>query len=642
MVGSRRSSLFAWAGFAVLVAVILGGMSWATVTTLRLAELDGLSEETSRIRLALWQMDSFLAPVLSMEAGREYMEYSAVYRPAPDSIWRTNGDPVDPMSLIQASPLLTGSKVEWISMYFQVDPNGRWTSPQAPDLNDPCVLPFRSDLDERTVAQVNDMLTGLANSVPVADLGPRVSPSEMGVELAGANAPAGQFSTAAAAADSRVICRNKLLADYQQRTRAHNRMQKVPQDICVRPDLLQNNVSNSIPPHSTSNKTYSELYVPSALSLSPLISTWACRCPSTGTSVTSEDAEHLVFARTANLDGELYYQGFVVCWDTLKPLLLAEIEELYPDADLQPLLQEVPDDGTFKPTAWAESRLTTIPVELLPHGSQQMATASVWRPAHTTLVLIWCAALCVIGAAWLGIRSLLGLTERRLQFAYAVTHELRTPLTTFRLYADMLAAGLVPEERKQEYLDTINNESQRLSTLVEAVLEYARLEHHNVKLNPTETNGEALLEKLRASLEDRCRMSNVEFVTDNHVPDGMSMKMDVDVLGRVAGVLVNNACRHAMRSEDAAVYLSLGAENGHLQVDVIDTGEGVDAEDAHSIFRPFRRGRSAKINASGGIGLGLALARSWTHLLGGQLELVSRKHPKYGGAHFRMSLPREE
>ena len=92
-------------------------------------------------------------------------------------------------------------------------------------------------------------------------------------------------------------------------------------------------------------------------------------------------------------------------------------------------------------------------------------------------------------------------------------------------------------------------------------------------------------------------------------------------------------------STNPAVLLHLAFDNGSLQLDVIDSGPGVDRVDARTIFKPFRRGRSADSAPQRGIGLGLALARSWAGLLGGRLDLASRHDPAYGGAHFRLTIP---
>src|SRR5205823_10671850 len=99
------------------------------------------------------------------------------------------------------------------------------------------------------------------------------------------------------------------------------------------------------------------------------------------------------------------------------------------------------------------------------------------------LALAWTAALVALLAVCLGGWSLLDLSERRIRFVSAVTHELRTPLTTLRLYLDMLTGGLVKDPRqKEEYLQTLHAESERLHRLVANVLDFSRLENQRPRL----------------------------------------------------------------------------------------------------------------------------------------------------------------
>jgi signal transduction histidine kinase len=203
----------------------------------------------------------------------------------------------------------------------------------------------------------------------------------------------------------------------------------------------------------------------------------------------------------------------------------------------------------------------------------------------------------------------------------------------------MLSAGLVPEESKQEYLDTLNQESIRLSKLVEEVLEYARLENHKVNLHVTETDGDSMLRVVGETLEKRCEENGIEARTKNDIPPTKPLRTDINLVNQIAGVLVNNACRHALGSDHPTVSLELHSDNGKLQLEVVDSGSGVEPADARRIFRPFRRGSDADKAARGGVGLGLALARNWATLLGGKLELVARHDSQLNGACFRLTIP---
>ncbi|RME36637.1 MAG: sensor histidine kinase, partial [Planctomycetota bacterium] len=334
--------------------------------------------------------------------------------------------------------------------------------------------------------------------------------------------------------------------------------------------------------------------------------------------------------REAHVGETSFYQGFIGDWDRLKPELLRRIQDEFPEADLIPVTS---DEGI------SEWQVINLPVRLqvpeIPGGAARVA----WRQVRGPLITMWAAGAAVLVVAGFGLWNLVSLMERRMQFAYGVTHELRTPLTTFRLYSDMLSAGLVPESARQEYLDTLNRESIRLASLVEDVLEYARLESNKVRLSVTETDGPSLLATIEETLVERCRKNGVRPQTENAVLNGEPIRTDVDLVHRIATVLVDNGVRHARGREDAVVLVRLRADHDHLLLDVIDSGPGIDRRDARTIFKPFRRGRNSETSAQGGIGLGLALARSWAQLLGGRLELVARRHEHYGGAHFRLIIP---
>jgi signal transduction histidine kinase len=149
----------------------------------------------------------------------------------------------------------------------------------------------------------------------------------------------------------------------------------------------------------------------------------------------------------------------------------------------------------------------------------------------------------------------------------------------------------------------------------------------------------ALLELISEGLVKRCSEYDIEPRTQNEISNGMALRTDLDVVNQITGVLINNACRHTRGAEEPVVLVRLEQENGSVNLDVIDSGPGIERHDARTIFKPFRRGRGADSAAQGGIGLGLALARSWASLLGGRLDLVSRHHRDYGGAHFRLTIP---
>ncbi len=615
MRSARRGMRYAVLGFALVSGVVVAGMSWATVATVRLKE----SEIKQELAVALWRLDGYLTPILAKEAGRDFYEYAALH--IPHELRSSEGHKLDPSEYedyaFPSRLTLDEPTDEWIELYFQVDQDGAWSSPQVlgPDVvleDSPYANAVTAHRMLSTFQWLQSVLTrakldavagrALACTCPLRGL-----PGHENCDCLCAM----RLARGESRDSDRAVLQNEY--EWRQRRRASSQLKSLPSVLCLPRDV-------SI-----------------EASLAPMEALWLD--PGEG------EGLKLAFLRTWYLGSDVFHQGFVVDWNRLRLVLLAEIADLFPDADLQPILSETDTDQAM--------RVTTLKARLVVPAVSGGARAAAWRSVRGTLFGTWATALAVLVAAGWGIRNLVALTERRMQFAYAVTHELRTPLTTFRLYSDMLSAGLVPESSKQEYLDTLNVESLRLSRVVEGVLEYARVENQKVRLNPIETDASSLHEAIRESLEERCRKNGVEGRSTNEIPDQMPLRADVELVSRIAGVLLDNACRHAgklgsahggeraspARRGSAVVAVRLSGENGRIYLDVIDSGPGVERRDARTIFKPFRRGRGADAAAKGGIGLGLALARSWARLMGGRLNLVARHHPKHGGAHFRLTIP---
>jgi signal transduction histidine kinase len=120
------------------------------------------------------------------------------------------------------------------------------------------------------------------------------------------------------------------------------------------------------------------------------------------------------------------------------------------------------------------------------------------------------------------------------------------------------------------------------------------------------------------------------------LPADASLWTDGALLQQVLGNLLDNACKYSRGAEDKRLWVRVRSERAKVCLDVEDRGPGVPARDQRAIFRAFRRGGDADVTA-GGVGLGLALAKRWSNLLGGRLLLLAA--PAQGGACFRVELP---
>jgi signal transduction histidine kinase len=337
-------------------------------------------------------------------------------------------------------------------------------------------------------------------------------------------------------------------------------------------------------------------------------------------------------------------QGILLDWPRLQKLLAEEIVDLFPQATFLPVRDDVP--------AHPDRTMTALPVELVPGETPAMELVGAaagdaepeltlpavegWTPLRVGLALAWAAALVALAAVGLGGLSLIDLSERRIRFVSAVTHELRTPLTTLRLYLDMLTGGLVTDARqREEYLHTLNQETDRLHRLVSNVLDFSRLENQRPRLEKNSVLVAEVLQSSAAAWETHCRDCAKELLVENRLGPGEHIVTDLHMVQQILGNLIDNACKYSRGADDPRLWLRAARAGGVLVLEVEDRGPGVAQRDQRSIFRPFCRGHD--VEATGGVGLGLALAQRWAQLLGGTLTLQPATEGT--GARFRVELP---
>jgi signal transduction histidine kinase len=262
-----------------------------------------------------------------------------------------------------------------------------------------------------------------------------------------------------------------------------------------------------------------------------------------------------------------------------------------------------------------------------------------WTPIHISLVVAWACLLVTALAAAMMLHSVLALSERRGAFVSAVTHELRTPLTTFRMYAEMLAGGMVPEaDQRQRYLDTLRVEADRLAHLVENVLQYARLERGRPGKRREDVSLAAILDRCESRLAERAAQGEMKLdVQLDDADRGLTLATDSAAVEQILFNLVDNACKYAAPAADKRIHLQISTERSRVRIAVRDHGPGISRAGRKKLFRPFSKSVHEAASTAPGVGLGLALCRRLAADLGGRLDLES---PTEGGAAFVLTLPR--
>ncbi len=138
MRGFRRGRFAAVAGFTLVAAVVLGGMSWATVSTWQLAKINVEREHRDRLSKAVLLMDTYMGGILEQEMARPFTDYMPYYTAEPVEVLLRNFN-LEADRVVLASPIAEPRPTDsWIRFYFQVDEDGHWSTPQHPCHSGPC------------------------------------------------------------------------------------------------------------------------------------------------------------------------------------------------------------------------------------------------------------------------------------------------------------------------------------------------------------------------------------------------------------------------------------------------------------------------------------------------------------------------
>ena len=224
--------------------------------------------------------------------------------------------------------------------------------------------------------------------------------------------------------------------------------------------------------------------------------------------------------------------------------------------------------------------------------------------------------------------------EARDQFLYHVTHELRTPLTNIQAYTETLNQPEFDDEQtRKECYNVIVSETQRLSRLVEDILNLSQLEVGSLRLEW----GEVELPRLiRSMVQDNLAYADEKQIdlTLSIPPKVPRIKGDKHRLAVLLNNLIGNAVKYTPQGGRVAVTLTAG--ESWVQLAVQDSGIGIAPEDQPHVFEKFYRADNEQVQRIKGTGLGLAIAREVARLHGGDIHLASA----FGsGSTFTVELP---
>ena len=630
-----RSLKWTYVLYAILTVFVIGTLTWATAVSLQLERNDRqralATDYENKVRSAMSQMEKWANPILFNEFQRDYTHYAPFYFPGTDQVRLSTGEMLAPGSIVQPSPLLVNPPQQpWILLHFQASPHSGYRSPQVipdtarywPGFDEAYDTwnreSYSNVLSSLEYSYSTDELTHLYDQAHNESIKQHLIDERLAIN-----------SEAASNSQAEQSDGKEVLQSHYNRERintAINQRDQIPPTACEPKTLATENLltfSQSHLPTSVNDSSAEEDLVP--VELHRMLPIWI--------KLGNRPTTDLAFIRLISVGGETALQGFIVDWPTFSKELLSRIHYIFPKATIA--ANKTSAIGT------TESSFSLLPAQLMTNESVKKASLGVWNTTYTFLVIGWCASVILLTTLGLGIHYVIVYSERRSQFAYAVTHELRTPLTTFRLYTDMLAQGLVPDKDKQDYLNTLNDESKRLSDLVAGVLEYSRVENNSVPANKHNFTIGELINEVQTIFETRCGATGATLELEYNGLAENTITTDRQLTTQIIGNLIDNACKYGRNENGTKIAVRIEKKEGVYRFEVSDNGPGIPTRLRSSVFKPYERGGKENTPATGGIGLGLSLSRSWAKLLGGQLVLLHDAHGKRG-ATFRLTLPAHE
>ena len=228
----------------------------------------------------------------------------------------------------------------------------------------------------------------------------------------------------------------------------------------------------------------------------------------------------------------------------------------------------------------------------------------------------------------------MALARLKSDFVSNVSHELRTPLSLIRLYAETLEMGrLGTSEKQHEYYRIIRKESERLSALINNILDFSRIEAGRKEYDLRDTD---LRELVHTTLDSyRYQIEQNGFAFEEKIAENTpSLRVDREAVSRSLLNLVNNALKYS--HDRKYIGVNLYRTNGSVNLEVIDHGIGIPLEEQQKIFEKFYRVGDPLVHNTKGSGLGLSLVRHIVRAHGGDVSVDSTPGE---GSKFTISLP---
>jgi signal transduction histidine kinase len=257
--------------------------------------------------------------------------------------------------------------------------------------------------------------------------------------------------------------------------------------------------------------------------------------------------------------------------------------------------------------------------ELLVFVDQRLSNAMADRLLTTSLIIgsitLFVLFFVSLFLANLMVKPVEEAFEKQKRFISDASHELKTPLAVISVNAEVLEGDIGPNK----YLSYIQSESTRMNTLVNNLLTLARLDASKTISTFTVFDLSHAVECIALTFESTAFEEHKNYALK--IASGLSYRGDANKIKQVVAILIDNAIKHA--NDNGLVEITLKPVGDKIQLEVFNTGAGIPDDQQDKIFQRFYRYDESRSKATGGYGLGLAIAKSIVDEHQGKIKVSS-------------------
>ena len=342
------------------------------------------------------------------------------------------------------------------------------------------------------------------------------------------------------------------------------------------------------------------------------------------------NSDYIVFYRNVTRGSELYIQGYIVDTKAYLNSLVQNETQFYPlEKDL--VLEFRDNAKTLLAFGTKDASQEIFSTKLIPPLNSislvmHMKNRDDTRGA-TFLIFLGAVVLIILGGGLVAIyrltKSELNLAKKRQDFISAVSHELKTPLTSIRMYAELLQNSWVAnEEKKQKYYGQIASEADRLTRLIQNVLNLSKLDGDRWNVQLAKDRPKAVLDDFVATYSKNVEKHGFELTvsSDTDVRD-ITLMMDRDAIMQILMNLVDNSLKFSKDADYKMIVIELRIKETDVYLAVRDYGPGIPPAEMKKVFQEFYRVENEMTRRTSGTGIGLSMVKKLCTLTNMKIEM---------------------